>query len=303
MLFRSDFYLTLGDDFSVDTLRTVNAAAVRDLYVRQRSWLGLVGAPLFLVNGNHEQAAMANLDGSADNVAVWAQRARNANYPQPAPDGFYAGDAEDVPFIGPLRDYYAWTWGDALFVVIDFYWHSLVVVDNPFGPERLAKPPRDIWDVTLGETQYRWLRQTLERTTARHRFVFAHHVLGTGRGGIEEAGTGEWGDARNLAGHRPGWGKTIHQLLVDNHVSIFFQGHDHIYARQELDGVVYQSLPVPGDDTYTLFNGDAYRAGEKLPGSGRLRVTVGPADVRVEYVRSWLDRPDEVAADYTVPAR
>ena len=36
---------------------------------------------------------MANLDGTPDNVAVWAQTSRNAYYPQPAPDVFYTGDA------------------------------------------------------------------------------------------------------------------------------------------------------------------------------------------------------------------
>ena len=81
-----DFYMAIGDDFSVDTLKTVNAQTVAAQYINQRQWLGLVGAPVFLVNGNHEKAAMANLNGTAENVAVWAQTARNAYYPQPAPD-------------------------------------------------------------------------------------------------------------------------------------------------------------------------------------------------------------------------
>ncbi len=45
----------------------------------------------------------------------------------------------------------------------------------------------NLWDITLGETQY--------SGSSRHRhlnsqvkFVFAHHVLGNGRGGIENAG-------------------------------------------------------------------------------------------------------------------
>ena len=121
---RPDFYMTIGDDFSVDQLKTVDAETVRALYINQRQWLGLVGAPLFLVNGNHEQASMSNLNGTADDVAVWAQTARNAYYPEPAPDGFYTGDEQTVAHIGLLRDYYAFTWGDALFVVIDPYWHS-----------------------------------------------------------------------------------------------------------------------------------------------------------------------------------
>ncbi len=39
--------------------------------------------------------------------AVWAQTARNAYYPLPAPEAFYSGDVEPVQFIGQLRDYYA----------------------------------------------------------------------------------------------------------------------------------------------------------------------------------------------------
>jgi hypothetical protein len=295
-----DFYITIGDDFSVDALKTVNAYVVRSLYINQRQWLGLVGAPVYLVNGNHEQAAMANLNGTADNVAVWAQIARNAYFPQPAPDAFYSGDTEPVDFIGPLRDYYAFTWGDALFVVIDPYWHSPQTVDNQFGVDREEKKNRDQWAITLGDAQYQWFKQTLETSTAKYKFVFAHHVNGTGRGGIELAGTFEWGNAANLAAHRPGWDKTIHQLMVDNHVTIFFQGHDHIFARQELDGVIYQTLPEPANPNYTYENDAAYRSGDKYPNSGHVRVTVSPDGVTVDYIRSFLDKPDELAFSYTV---
>jgi len=295
-----DFYMTIGDDFSVDTLKTVNPQTVAGQYLNQRQWLGLVDAPVFLVNGNHEQASLANLNGTADNVAVWAQTARNTYYPQPAPDAFYTGDPEPVQFIGQLRDYYAYTWGDALFVVIDPYWHSSQTVDNQFGADRTSKGNRDLWNVTLGETQYRWFRQTLETSTAKYKFVFTHHVLGTGRGGIELARGYEWGDSANLAAHRPGWDKTIHQVMVDSGVTIFFQGHDHIFARQELDGVIYQSLPEPANPYYSWENTEAYKSGDKFPNSGRVRVNVSPEGVKVDYVRSYLDKPDEVAFTYSV---
>jgi phosphodiesterase/alkaline phosphatase D-like protein len=295
-----DFYLTMGDDFSVDQLQTVNGDTVKALYIQQRQWLGQVGAPVFLVNGNHEQASLANLNGTAEDVAVWAQTARNAYFPQPAPDGFYSGDTQSVPSIGPLRDYYAFTWGDALFVVIDFYWHSPTTVDNPFGAGHAQKPDRDLWDVTLGDAQYQWFRTTLEASNAKYKFVFAHHVLGTGRGGVELAGGYEWGDAAGLAAHRPGWDKTIQQLMADNHVTIFFQGHDHIFAHQALDGVVYQTLPEPADPNYSLFNAAAYHSGDLLPNSGHVRVSVSPDGVTVDYIRSSLDQPDETAFSYTV---
>jgi phosphodiesterase/alkaline phosphatase D-like protein len=306
-----DFYMTIGDDFSVDTLRTVNADTVAQRYKLQRPFLAIVGqsAPVFLVNGNHEQAAAANLDGTPNNVAVWAGTARNKYYSEPLPDGFYTGDSTPVPSIGLVHDYYSWTWGDALFVVIDPYWHSPTPVDNVFGG---GEKTRDLWDVTLGEEQYRWFRQTLASSKAKYKFVFAHHVLGTGRGGIEEAGQYEWGgkDKRGVDGfsqHRPGWEAPIQQLMARYGVTIFFQGHDHVFAHQQLDGVTYQALAEPADSTYTLYNRDAYQSGEVIANSGRVRVTISPSRVHVEYLRSWLPKdatathPDgEIASAYDI---
>ena len=92
--------------------------------------------------------------------------------------------------------------------------------------------------------------------------------------------------------------------MVRNGVNIFFQGHDHVFVHQELDGVVYQTLPQPANPNYNLDNEAAYRSGKKLPNSGHLRVTVDPvAGITVAYVRSYLEKPDEVAYSYTVKGR
>jgi Calcineurin-like phosphoesterase/Fibronectin type III domain len=296
-----DFFITSGDDFSVDTLNaaTIDAEAVAQRYRLQRPYLGIIGrqAPVFLVNGNHEQAARYLLNGTANNVAVWAQTARNLLYAQPAPDAFYSGNAETVPYIGLLRNYYAWTWGDALFVVIDPYWASPVAVDNVFGG---GSKTADSWQITHGDAQYNWLKKTLETSKAKFKFVFAHHVLGTGRGGVEVARFYEWGgqNANGSSGfeaRRPNWASPIHNLLAANHVTIFFQGHDHIWARGVLDGVIYQTLPEPANPNYNLLNADAYSASQTLPNSGYARVTVSPTEVKVDYVRIWL--PGDEAAD------
>jgi hypothetical protein len=95
----------------------------------------------------------------------------------------------------------------------------------------------------------------------------------------------------------------VHQLFVKHGVTIFFQGHDHLFARQQKDGVVYQEVPNPADTTYTAFNKDAYRTGDILPNSGYLRVTVSPSSAKVDYVRTWLDKESEVAFTYQVPAK
>ncbi|MBL9202764.1 MAG: metallophosphoesterase [Opitutaceae bacterium] len=313
-----DFYLTSGDDFSVDTINQANPRAVTqpqvvERYNIQRPYLGIIGrsAPVFLVNGNHEQAARYLLDGTPNNVAVWAQNARNLYYAQPAPDDFYSGNSETIEHIGLLRNYYAWEWGDALFVTIDPYWGSPVVVDNDFygGPKTANQ-----WDITHGRAQYDWLKTTLERSRAKYKFVFAHHVMGTGRGGIDGALRYEWGGQNNngtpgFAQNRAGWALPIHQLFVANKVTIFFQGHDHIWVRQQVDGVTYQALGSPANPNYSLFNSDAYATGERFPDSGYTRVTVAPTGVKVEYVRTYLpadERPGTervngtVAFSYTV---
>lgn len=302
---RPDFYFTSGDDFSVDTIRTVNEASVTERYAIQAPYFAQMAhsTALFLVNGNHEQAAryLYNSTGPSRNVPVWAQNARNRFFAQPAPDGFYSGNEEPVAGIGLLRNYYAWEWGDALFVTLDPYWSSPVAVDNVFGndgqdPGTSGKTSNK-WEVTHGDAQYQWLKRTLETSRARWKFVFAHHVLGGGRGGIELANEYEWGGSNangspGFAANRPTWAAPIHQLMVANKVTIFFQAHDHIFVRQQLDGITYQSLPNPADNTYTAFNSDAYRTGDKFPNAGYVRATVSPSSVLVEYIRMFLPQDE-----------
>jgi uncharacterized protein (TIGR03437 family) len=302
-----DFYISSGDDFSVDTLPTpYTSAAVAARYTLQLAYFDLIArsASLFLGTGNHEETSLFNYNLPADEynsnqVPVWAQNARNLYYPAPAPNdpntgGFYTGNPTRLPGIGLLRDYYAFEWGDALFVIVDPYWSSPALVDSgPGGQNSTTSKTTDKWTITHGGPQYQWLKQTLEQTKARWKFVFAHHVMGTGRGGVEIADQFEWGGNNNngtwgFAANRPTWPLPVHQLMAANHVTIFFQAHDHLFARQELDGVVYQSLPNPADNTYTAFNADAYTSGDVFPNSGYTKVTVGPASVRVEYIREWL---------------
>lgn len=324
-----DFFITSGDDFSVDTLQVpYTLPAVAGRYTLQLPYLDLLArsAPLFLGTGNHEETSLSNYNLPADSnnsnqVATWAQNARNTYYPMPAPNDsntgtFYTGNVTRLSGIGLLRDYYAWQWGDALFVVIDPYWSSPAQVDTGLGGQNsTTQKTNDKWAVTHGDAQYQWFKQTLEQSKARWKFVFAHHVMGTGRGGVEIAGQFEWGGANNngswgFTNNRPTWPLPIHQLMAANHVTIFFQAHDHLFARQELDGVIYQSLPNPADNTYTAFNADAYTSGDVFANSGYTKVTVGPASVRVEYVRQWLPQDEKPPAQvsgavqfaYTVPA-
>ena len=302
-----DFHILLGDDFSIDPLiqkGQANQSNVEKIYKTHRDWLSIVGrsVPIYLVNGNHEQAASYLLDGTTSNPAVLAGNARLKYFPLPAPDDFYSGDSYQVPNVGLLRDYYSWNWGDALFITLDPYWHSSLPVDNVAGVSDTNDSTKnsksdgngktkDLWKVGLGDEQYAWLKNTLENSNAKYKFVFAHHVMGTGRGAVEVSTNYEWGGKdpggnTTFAKERPNWELPIHDLMVKNKVSIFFQGHDHIFCTQERDGLVYQSMPNPADDTFSMFNESAYKSGIKAPNSGHVKVTVSSTQAKVEYYLS-----------------
>lgn len=194
-----------------------------------------------------------------------------------------------------LQNYYAWEWGDGLFVVLDPFWYST------------RGNRADNWSRSLGRVQYDWLKRTLEASSAPFKFIFIHHLVGgetpEGRGGAEASHFFEWG-GRELDGrdtfrqHRLGWPAPIHQLLVENHVSIVFHGHDHLFAQQERDGVIYQLVPQPGHSRFDNARSAAeygYKSGVIQGASGILRVSVSSQMCRVEYVRAYPDNAESAA--------
>jgi len=285
----ADFMIDMGDTFGDDREgNTKTNEQIKLLQLGARNFFAKVchSLPFYFCIGNHEGECGYYLTQTPpNNMAVYETLWRKLYYPNPYPNSFYTGsNAEEGYGMGKAENYFAWEWGDALFVILDVYRYATAN----------EKPQK--WDFTIGKVQYDWFKQTLEKSTAKYKFVFAHHILGQGRGGIELATSFEWGgyDAGTYKfdTYRPGWGLPLHQLMKQNKVDIFFQGHDHIYVHQELDGVTYQSLQMPSDSTYTIAseNSDAYLTGKQLPGSGHLRVTVAPDSVTVEFVNAMLPR-------------
>ncbi len=269
-----DFHIDLGDTFMTGKRRDRPEDA-RPQYLAQRHYFGLLCAsvPLFLVLGNH--------DGETGRSLEAATRMRTELFPNPVPDGFYSG--------GSNGNYFAWNWGDALFVVLDPYRYS----GRPAGGREAGG-----WGFTLGRTQYDWLQATLASSQARFKFVFIHHLVGgadrQGRGGAGAVPFFEWGgcdlDGRNaFAEQRPGWPMPIHALLSKHGVTAVFHGHDHFFARQEVDGIVYQLVPQPGhagEGSYARAREYGYLQGDIRPGSGYLRVEVSSDGPRINYIRT-----------------
>lgn len=300
-----DFVIDLGDTFMTEKYRPYTAAEPQ--YLAQRYYLGQVAqnAPLFLVLGNHDGEGMPR-GNSGYETSAWAASMRIKYFPNPMPDDFYTGNVTPDKTVGMLQDYYAWEWGDALFIILDPYWFTPASQGNA----------SDLWNQTLGAEHYQWLKTTLETSHATWKFIFIHQLIGgvdqNGRGGVEVAGFYEWGGS-NADGswgfdeQRPGWDMPIHQLLVANNVTAVFHGHDHLFVKQELDGIIYQEVPQPGasrsNDTRSAA-GYGYLIGDILGSPGHLRVTVSPDQVTVDYVRTYLPQEENTnqkngQVDYT----
>ena len=323
-----DFLLDLGDTFYPAT-GSATQTAVNNAYLAYRDplYMDRIGhsVPIFLASGNHEEEEGWNLDDTPFSIGIASIQARKAYFPTPINDGFYSANTDPLARIDEAtygdelrEDYYAWTWGDALFVVIDEYQYTMNLPYTPAAGEGSDDPVTgDQWSWTLGQQQYNWLKQTLENSNAKYKFVFSHHmtggitsaIVGVGagyvRGGAEAAEYFEWGGYNadgswGFSTKRPGWGvdaehpngTPIHQLFVDNGVSAYFHGHDHQYVYERRDGIIYQEVPSPSmtgagfDGIYTVGTYSEYSTISRLHSTGHLRITVNPTVATVDYVRS-----------------
>lgn len=266
---RPDFMLDLGDTTMVDKFGELFMLSASQ-YRAQRYYLGQIAhtVPVLMVLGNHDgergdRLAMAN----------WSMDMRHRHFPNPT-------DGNDK------SSYYAFEWGSALFVTLDPFWPST------------QRKGDDNWSMTLGEPEYQWLTKILETSEAPFKFVFIHHLVGglgkDVRGGARTAAYMEWGGknadgTEGFAENRQGWEMPIHALLVKHGVSIVFHGHDHLYAKEELDGIIYQEVPQPGHPTGGTRSAEEYGyTGTILGSSGHLRVTVGPQEASIDYVQSTV---------------
>jgi uncharacterized repeat protein (TIGR02543 family) len=302
-----DFNLDLGDTYAMDNVTSASGADASYIFQRASTRLGKISPsiPLFIASGNHEQEEGWHLDDNgnpANSLPVWGTNARKKYFPSPVPDDFYSGNTDTYSFLSGDQlheDYYSWQWGDALFIVLDPFWYTTTkpFLGNTGGGEGSDTGSGDRWDWTLGVKQFNWLKQTIQNSSAKYKFVFAHHMVGGSddyvRGGAVPANLFEWGGENKdgswgFTSRRPEaeWGSVpVHQLFVANGVSAFFHGHDHQYAYEKRDNVVYQSMPSAGfsGNGFNIYSVGTYTL-KVLPSPGHLLVTVTPTQTTVDYI-------------------
>jgi hypothetical protein len=253
------FLMDLGDIFMVDKLKDKSEANIRARFELMKGFYNKLGSvPLKICLGNH--------DGELGYSQFNTKKYRAEYFPEQTRD----------------LAYFSLTGPDQLHIVLDPFTYTTV------------NPKVDGWQWTLGKTQYDWLISTLQNSKERFKFVYIHHLLvgdAQSRGGVEIAMRNEWG-GNNVDGsygfdtQRPGWGKPIHQLLKEYGVAIVFKGHDHLYVKQELDGIIYQTVPQPshpGDKINVSQYG--YLSGKGVGGSGFIKVRTEANSCYVDFVK------------------
>ena len=253
------FLMDLGDIFMVDKLQDKSEANIRSRFELMKSYYAkLENVPLRITLGNH--------DGELGYSKFNTKNYRREYFPE------QTGELAYYSFEGP----------DQLHVVLDPFTYTM------------ENPKDDGWQWTLGKAQYEWLKKTLKESEARHKFIYIHHLLvgnAQSRGGVEIAHLNEWG-GKNVDGSygfdqfRPGWGQPVHQILLENKVGFVFKGHDHLYVKQDLDGIVYQTLPQPshpGDKLDVKQYG--YLSGRGVGGSGFLKVRTEGDTAFVDFIK------------------
>ncbi len=277
---RVDFAICLGD--LVHYWRGFNdpfpSAQVADFaYLDLRAHLGQATAETAFF------AVVGNWDGESgwqpERLRQLAREARMKYLPNPNEATYPQGG-------GPHEDYYAWAWGDALFVVLN------VASYTPTAHTLSDDDDGTAADWTLGSEQLAWLETTLERSSERFKLIFIHHPVG-GRGG----------DERNSAygrggGRAAGVGEQarVHALMLEHGVQVFFYGHDHVFTDMVVDGVHY-TLPgsagapwkFPAEET-------GYQDFDER--SGFALVHVDPAGIEIEF----LDLEGEVFRAFSAVA-
>ena len=267
---KAEFVLDLGDNVAWAGSREfpqTNSNGALSAYARYRRQIGPLSAhcPHFAVIGNWSGESGKFPEKS---IQIAASVRRNL-LPGPNHQTYPQGGSEG-------EDYYAFSWGDALYVILNIQTYS-----KPSKPDRLPTLMADVNEIeewTLGEKQMSWFEATLKNATERFRFVCMHHPAGGnagdplntvyGRGGARAWNTGEQ--------------VRIHSLMKKHKVQMFLYGHDHVFVDDVVEGIHYT---LPGSCGAPWKFTKAETGYERFwPDSGHAQLDVTPENATVTFI-------------------
>jgi hypothetical protein len=263
--YQPDFIINLGDmvDFHQYGFEPPpSESALRSAYLNYRSLLGDAIGQV-----SHYQV-IGNWDGengwfTGEEIAA-SRGQRHLYMPGPSSDTYPEGGSTE-------GGYYAFTWGDALFIVLNVqsYITNILSLSNPDG---------DPDDWTLGEEQLAWLKTTLESASSTWRFICIHHTVGGAGGTVSNSIYGRGGGRAAQVGEQA----TVHQLMIDYKVDVFFYAHDHVFTDMVVDDIHY-TLPGSAGAPW-LFTESETGYDQYWGVSGWAKVDVSPNSVHVQFI-------------------
>jgi hypothetical protein len=262
---KPDFLLMLGDNIQTFTSHGGPMTEERYgplLYRLLRQGLGNLPAsiPVFTVNGNWE----GENGWHPPKERGWAKTARKAYFPNPGMDTYPQGGSPD-------EDYYGFTWGDALFLVLNVTGYT--TIDHVIGD---SPGRQDDW--TLGEKQKMWLKEQLAGSKARWKFLFIQHTVGGNAGDDVNSRYGRGGGRTAKTGEQA----LIHDWMRRYGVQALFYGHDHVFTDMVADGIHYVCVGSAGAPWKF---GTAETGYKKFwTPSGFTWVDVGQASVKISFI-------------------
>lgn len=260
-----DFIANLGDlvDFHEFGFNAAppDGMITRGAYLNYRDAFGrgFAFAPHFNVIGNWEGE---NGNYTADAIQ-WSREARMLYMPGPEPATYPLGGSR-------FQDYYAFSWGDATFFVLNVmtYTPTEHLLTNSGGTA-------DDW--TLGSEQLQWFTQAVAQADTRWKFVMIHHAVGGKAGDDANSRYGRGGGQAAQVGEQA----VIHQLMRDHGVQVFFYGHDHVFVDMTVDGIHYTQPGSAGAPWKFTTSETGYA--EYWSDSGWASVDVAPDRVHVAF--------------------
>lgn len=249
-----DFVVFVGDESCLDGSGdhaimqrvTSNQKETKRRYAFWRSVYAplLASRPAYLALGNHDgEAGFYAIEKRVDDTFYWQRwgtvarkkyilNPRHDTYLEGGENAGWSGIKGDPAFGGadegncsPLENYFAWSWGDALFIVLDPFRYTKHRSDDP-----------SIW--TLGEEQLEWLDEALSKSKRRHQFVISHHLVGGAPWSADTSRPGSYGRGGAEFSHI-GEQEIIHKLMRRHKAKFFLYGHDHIFRVSKRDKIKY----------------------------------------------------------------
>ncbi len=267
---KAEFVLDLGDNVawrgSREFAQTSSNGAL-SAYAQYRRQIGPLSmhCPHFSVIGNW----VGENGKFPERNIEFAAAARRTLLPGPNHLTYPQGGSE-------REDYYAFSWGDALYVILNVQTYSKP--SDPAGLPNLMSDVNRITEWTLGEKQMAWFEATLKNASERYRFVCIHHPA-----------AGNAGDALNTMYGRGGaraWNigeqARIHALMKKHKVQIFFYGHDHVFVDDIVEGIHY-TLPGSAGAPWK-FTKEETGYERSWPDSGHAQLDITPEKATVTFI-------------------